>query len=63
MSVLKIKNKKTGEWETIASLKGDAGKDGINGKDGKDYILTEEDKAEIAQLALAAMPAAEDGEF
>jgi hypothetical protein len=60
MSVLKIKNKKTGEWETIASLKGDAGKDGIN---GKDYILTEEDKAEIAQLALAAMPAAEDGEF
>lgn len=35
-------------------LKGDNGtngKDGVNGKDGEDYILTQEDKEEIANMA------------
>lgn len=92
MSVLKIKNKKTGKWETITSLKGEAGpagKDGVMtfeeltpeqieslrgpkgdqgiqgiqgetgpagpaGQDGKDYVLTEEDKAEIAGMVPGA---------
>jgi hypothetical protein len=36
--------------------KGDNGKDGINGIDGKDYILTEADKTEIANMVLDIMP-------
>jgi hypothetical protein len=45
---------------------GPAGKDGTNGidgKDGADYVLTDADKTEIAQLALAAMPVAEEGAY
>lgn len=37
--------------------------DGTPGADGKDYVLTDEDKAEIAQLAIAAMPTAEGGAY
>lgn len=55
---------------------GPAGKDGVDGKDGatgpqgpegpqgpagNDYVLTAEDKAEIAQLAINLMPVAEEG--
>ena len=39
------------------------GAPGANGKDGEDYVLTDEDKAEIAQLAIAAMPTAEGGAY
>lgn len=45
------------EQEWLESLRGEDGKDGQNGKDGqdgspgKDYILTEADKQEIAELA------------
>lgn len=39
---------------------GAPGKDGI---DGKDYVLTDTDKNEIAQLAIELIPAAEDGEY
>lgn len=42
---------------------GPAGKDGEPGKDGNDYVLTDADKNEIAQLAIELMPAAEDGEY
>ena len=59
MSVLKIKNKKTGKWENIASLKGEAGPAGPAGENGKDYVLTEEDKVEIAELVLDLLPEAE----
>ena len=39
------------------------GAPGADGKDGEDYVLTDEDKAEIAQLAIAAMPTAEGGAY
>lgn len=43
--------------EQLAALKGDKGEPGAS------YVLTQDDKAEIAQLALAAMPVAEEGSF
>lgn len=39
------------------------GPQGIQGPAGKDYVLTANDKAEIAQLTLAAMPQAEEGAY
>lgn len=36
------------------------GKDGINGADGQDYVLTEADKAEIVASVLEALPKAEE---
>ena len=30
---------------------------------GEDYVLTDEDKAEIAELVLASLPAAEEASF
>lgn len=41
------------EKEWLASLKGEQGekgKDGVNGVDGKDYVLTEANKEEIADI-------------
>lgn len=46
-----------------AGPQGEPGKDGAPGKDGEDYILTTADKQEIANLVLAAMPAAEGVAF
>lgn len=43
--------------EQLASLKGDKGD---KGQDGKDYVLTETDKNEIAQIVLAEFPTAEE---
>lgn len=43
--------------------KGEQGIQGIQGepgKDGQDYILTEDDKAEIANIVLAAIPSSEE---
>lgn len=43
--------------------KGDTGAQGpagADGKDGSDYILTDTDKQEIANLVLAAIPSSED---
>jgi hypothetical protein len=42
---LKVRNSETGEWESLKTLRGE------RGKDGADYILTEEDKQEIAEQA------------
>lgn len=56
MATLKIKDK-DGNWVTIQTLKGDPGEPG---KDGTDYVLTEEDKQEIAELVLAAIPSSEE---
>jgi hypothetical protein len=42
---LNVKNPETGEWESLKTLRGE------RGKDGDDYILTEEDKQEIAEQA------------
>ena len=42
---------------------GPQGIQGPQGDPGTNYVLTDEDKAEIAQLALAAMPTAEEVGF
>jgi hypothetical protein len=66
MSVLRFKDPVTNTWKEISTIKGDPGYTPIKGVDyfdGEDYILTDEDKAEIAQLALEAMPSAEEGEY
>jgi hypothetical protein len=43
--------------------KGEPGADGQPGKDGSDYVLTEADKTEIAQLAITLIPASEEVSF
>ncbi len=39
------------------------GEPGQPGEPGSDYVLTDEDKMDIAVLALSVMPAAEEGEY
>lgn len=39
---------------------GSTGPQGAAGRDGSDYLLTAQDKAEIADLVLGALPAAEE---
>lgn len=39
------------------------GEPGADGQPGSDYILTDADKTEIAQLALTLIPASEEGSF
>ena len=41
VGVLRFKNSETGEWQEINAIKGEP---------GKDYVLTEADKEEIADL-------------
>ena len=49
MAILRIRDE-NGVWIDIPALKGDPGKDGSPGAPGKDYVLTDEDKQEIAEL-------------
>lgn len=42
---------------------GPAGPEGPQGPAGNDYVLTEADKNEIAQLAITLMPVAEEGAY
>lgn len=57
------------EQEWLASLKGEPGAPGDDGKDGKDgapgadYVLTDNDKEEIAALALTLLPDAEEVKY
>lgn len=46
MAILKIKDAE-GNIHEILAIKGEKGKDGV---DGKDYVLTDADKEEIAAL-------------
>lgn len=46
--------------EQKASLKGEPGADGKDGVDGKDYVLTDNDKQEIANLVIASLPNSEE---
>lgn len=39
------------------------GEPGQPGEPGSDYVLTDEDKMDIAVLALSMMPTAEEGEY
>ena len=69
MSVLRFKDPVTNTWKEISTIKGDPGYTPIKGVDyfdgepGADYILTDEDKLDIAMLALEVMPSAEEGEY
>ena len=50
--ILKLKDA-NGNVQEILAIKGEAGKDG---EDGEDYVLTEADKEEIANLVLEKLP-------
>ena len=66
MSVLRFKDPITNEWKSISTIKGDPGYTPIKGVDyfdGEDYILTDEDKLDIAMITLSMMPTAEEGEY
>ena len=55
MAVIKYKNPQTKKWETVSSnIKGIKGDKGDKGEDGADYILTDDDKSEIATLVNSA---------
>ena len=60
MTVLKIKDEKTGEWVSIQTIRGEKGEPGPAGEKGTDYVLTETDKQEIANLVLAELPSSEE---
>jgi hypothetical protein len=47
MNILRVRDK-DGKWVDIPAIKG---------ADGKDYVLTEADKEEIANLVLEKLPA------
>lgn len=68
MSVLKLKNEETQEFETILAISGAEGPKGENGEDGYSPVkgvdyFTEEDILELAQLLIEQLPAAEEEEF
>ena len=60
MTILKIKDTKTNEWISIQTIRGEKGPQGPAGKNGSDYVLTEADKEEIADLVLAELPSSEE---
>lgn len=47
----------------VAGANGKDGKDGKDGADGQDYVLTAQDKADIAQLVVGLIPEAEGSGF
>ena len=47
----------------VAGKDGTNGKDGQNGKDGVDYVLTDADKQEIANMVIDIIPSAEGASF
>lgn len=61
MSILRIRNKETGEWEEIPALVGPQGERGETGpagpkpERGVDY-WTPEDKQEVVEAVLTALP-------
>lgn len=57
--ILQIKNEQ-GEWVSIPAIQGAPGEKGEQGEPGADYVLTENDKAEIADIVLANLPVAEE---
>lgn len=68
MSVLKLKNEETGEFEAIEVISGKEGPQGPRGEDGYtpqkgiDYF-TQEDIEELIENSKFILPAAEEVEF
>lgn len=59
MSVLKVRSNSNDTWKEIITIKGDPGKDGKTPVKGTDYF-TEEDKTELVNAVLAALPSTEE---
>lgn len=59
MSVLKVRSNSNDTWKEIITIKGDPGKDGHTPVKGTDYF-TEEDKTELVNAVLAALPSTEE---
>jgi hypothetical protein len=57
MEVLKYRKDANSPWQDIVAI---VGPKGPAGTDGKDYILTEEDKINIAELVLGLLPSGEE---
>lgn len=72
MEILKYRKDKNSEWQYIPAIvgpqgeagpKGETGPQGIQGEpgpQGDNYVLTETDKTEIANLVLAQLPSSEE---
>ena len=69
MEVLKYRKDANSPWLDIVALvgpqgepgkDGENGKDGAPGKDGSDYVLTEQDKTDIANQVLTLIPSGEE---
>lgn len=56
-------NKAIEKAKESGEFKGDKGEDGKDGADGKDYILTEADKDEIADIVIDMLPKWNGGEY
>lgn len=56
--ILSIRDAK-GNVQEILAIRGEKGADGKDGANGKDYVLTEADKQEIAQIVYSMLPSAE----
>lgn len=59
MSVLKIKNEHN-EWVDITTIQGPKGDTGPQGPAGNDYVLTEADKLEIANIVLTLISSSKE---
>lgn len=57
MEIIKYRKDANSAWQTIAAIQGEPGKDGEN---GKDYVLTDTDKTDIANIVIASLPNGEE---
>ena len=57
MEILKYRKDKNSEWQYIPAI---IGPQGEQGPAGADYVLTDDDKSEIASLVLAQLPSSEE---
>lgn len=51
MEIIKYRKDANSAWQTIAA---------IQGEPGKDYILTDTDKTDIANIVIASLPNSEE---
>lgn len=60
MEIIKYRKDANSAWQTIAAIQGEPGKDGRDGENGKDYVLTDTDKTDIANIVIASLPNGEE---